>query len=176
VEEIEGSTWGCSPTAGVWRGGRNPAGPGAQGVRWLGFKGGGAPAFPWRWEAAEGVQLDVLELLVMAACSGRAPSQRIGGRVRRWRAARRRHRAGRGAGRRRQQGALGYEASLYRGTDTEVPRARTPRRGGGRRPGLPAWHAMALALGSDGLRRAWRLGQSGPGVRRDGSGLWAQPS
>jgi hypothetical protein len=28
--------------------------------------------------------------------------------------------------------------------------------------GLPAWHAMAMAPGSDGLRRAWLPGRSGP--------------
>jgi hypothetical protein len=27
--------------------------------------------------------------------------------------------------------------------------------------GLPAWHTMAMAPGSDGLRQAWLLGRSG---------------
>jgi hypothetical protein len=40
-------------------------------------------------------------------------------------------------------------------------RARPPRTGGG--AGLPAWHAMAMAPGLDGLRRAWLPGRSGPG-------------
>jgi hypothetical protein len=76
--------------------------------------------------------------------------------------ARRRLRAGDGGF--REQGARGGSGrrSIYGGAAGRN-RAGHGRSGRRRRPGLPAWHAMAMASGSDGPRRAWVLGRSGPG-------------
>jgi hypothetical protein len=136
----------------------------------LGSKGGGAPAFPRRREAMVYVRLDVAVLLETLVGSGEQLRRRT-------EVAASSAMAGEGArAARRDAGARARNITLYRGANTEVPWARTPRRGGGCHPGLSAWHAMAMALGGDGLRRAWWLGRSGPGSRRDGSGLRARPN
>jgi hypothetical protein len=121
-----------SPAVGAWRGGRNPAGGGARGGRRLGSKGGGAPAFPRRWEAVVYVRLDVAVLLATLVGSGEQPRRRT-------EVAASSAMAGGGAtAARRDAGARARNIALYRGANTEVPRACTPRRGGGWRPGLPA--------------------------------------
>jgi hypothetical protein len=75
-EEPKGISWGCSPTAGVWRGGRNPAGGGARGGRRLDFKGDGAPAFLRRRKAVVYVRLGVAVLLATLVGSSEHPRRR----------------------------------------------------------------------------------------------------
>jgi hypothetical protein len=150
-----GISWGCSPTVGAWRGGRNPAGGRARGGRWLGLKGGGAPAFLWRRKAVEYVRLGVAVLLMTTAYSGRTPSRRIGGGARRQRAARRRHPAATQSRTRRgaAEAARGARARGMAGTLVS-------------RPGTPwPWHWAQMGSGGPG----W------PERLRSGSSLRAQP-
>jgi hypothetical protein len=87
-EEIEGSTWGCSPARKTRRGGRNPrlAAPAVV----LGATGphgdGGASVLPGRRARATDVQLSLAKLLVAAASSGGTPRRQIeDGVAERWR-------------------------------------------------------------------------------------------
>jgi hypothetical protein len=124
MEETEGDSRACLP----WRGrdGKVVVG-GTLGRRARSHGGGGAPVLPWPREEAEGARVDVAELPVASACTGRRRSRQIydGGA---WAEARLHGRRRREQGE-TQLGFAGSSVARYKGArDPEKFVARTPRR------------------------------------------------
>jgi hypothetical protein len=156
AHEREGNSWDCSPWTDFI--GRMACG-GVHGNRRRSNGGGSFPATDSRREGAPWTRLDVAQLRAVAV----SPIDASMRRIERWQAA---SSARLGGGARSAQVTSGETGlgrrSFYRGAAGR-DRAGHGRDGRRRRPGLPAWHAMAMASGSDGPQRAWLLGRSGPG-------------